>query len=165
MRRFGVRTIGMALVVAVAVAACGVGGSEPGGYQPPAGGGAASSPEPDEPVTLTPDPGSKVHDVGKNPQRVEPRSGMANVRKVVWESFERRGPKALDIKYWSGVEPCNVLDHVEVDENDKRVVVTLFEGSDPEAGDVACIELALLKVVRVQLDSPLGARKVVDGAK
>lgn len=159
------RTLGLALVFAVASSACGVGGSEGGGYQPPAGGGAISSPEPDEPVTLTPDPGSKVHDVGKNPQRVEPRPGMVYVRKVGWESFVPRGPKTLDIKYWSGVEPCNVLDHVEVDENDKRVVVTLFEGSDPEAGDVACIELAVLKVVRVELDRPLGARKILDGAK
>lgn len=158
------RTIGVALVVAVALSACG-GGSEGGGYQPPAGGGAMSSPEPNEPVTLSPDPGSKVHDVGKNPQRVTPRAGMVDLRKVAWESFVPRGPKALDIKYWSGVEPCNVLDHVEVEENDRRVAVTLFEGHDPEAGDVACIELALLKVVRVQLDSPLGARKIVDGAK
>jgi hypothetical protein len=51
-----------------------------------------------------------------------------------------------------------------VDSGPGAVTVTLFEGHDASAGDVACIEIALLKKVVVQLDEPVGDRRVVDGA-
>jgi len=44
------------------------------------------------------------------------------------------------------------------------VTVTLFQGSDPNAGDVACIDIALQKQVTVTLDEPLAGRAIVDGA-
>ncbi|MDP9068231.1 MAG: hypothetical protein M3N53_07795 [Actinomycetota bacterium] len=159
--------VGLLLVIGtLGVSGCGVSGETGGGYQPPAGGGAApTTAGPDEPVSVSPAPGSSVHDLADGRERVTPRPGMANLRKVPWESFLPKGATGLDLKYWSGVEPCNVLDHVEVEEDQKRVVVTLFEGSDPQAKDVACIELAVLKVVRVELDRPLGGRKIFDGAK
>ncbi len=64
----------------------------------------------------------------------------------------------------SGVRPCHVLDHVEVDAGAGRVTITLFEGSAPSDEPVACIELAKTKRTRVQLDRPLGDRELVDGA-
>ena len=44
------------------------------------------------------------------------------------------------------------------------VTITLFEGHDTSAGDVACIDIALLKKVVIQLDAPVGDRRIVDGA-
>ena len=71
--------------------------------------------------------------------------------------------KTLTIFFWSGVEPCYVLDHVDVDEGRDAVTVTLFQGHDANADDVACIDIALLKKVVVQLDEPVGDRSIVDG--
>lgn len=121
--------------------------------------------DPNDPVTMTPEPGSDVHDVGGRPQRVRPSPGMADVRAVPWEKA-RQTPsgRSLRITYWSGVEPCNVLDHVDVDYRASSIVVTVYEGHDPEAEDVACIEVALRKVVRIPLEEPVEGRKLVDGA-
>jgi hypothetical protein len=53
---------------------------------------------------------------------------------------------------------------VDVDEEPDAITITLFEGRDASAGDVACIEIALLKKVVVPLDAPVGDRRIVDGA-
>ena len=45
-----------------------------------------------------------------------------------------------------------------------HVTITLYEGHDPDAGDVACIEIAVLKSVTITLDHPLDGRAIVDGA-
>ena len=68
------------------------------------------------------------------------------------------------LTWTSGVEPCYVLDHVAVSYDADAVTVTLFQGSDPNAGDVACIDIALQKQVTVTLDEPLAGRAIVDGA-
>lgn len=122
--------------------------------------------DPESPVTMTPEPGSSVHDVGGKPERVRPRPGMADLRPVAWEAA-RPTPdgRHLRIVYWSGVEPCNVLDHVQIDYARDEITVTVFEGSDPQQPDTVCIEIALRKVVRVALDEPIDGRKIVDGAK
>jgi hypothetical protein len=49
-------------------------------------------------------------------------------------------------------------------ETPDAVRVTLYQGSDPSAGQVACIDIAVLKQVTVTLDHPLAGRNVVDGA-
>ena len=45
-----------------------------------------------------------------------------------------------------------------------RSSITLFEGHAPGAGNVACIEIAQLKAVRILLDRPVNDRELVDGA-
>lgn len=159
------RMVVLALVLALLpLSACGVARDDGGGDRP-AGGGSTGRVDPDEPVTMTPEPGSRVHDVDEGPQRVQPRPGMADLRKIRWEKARQgSGGRSLLVTYWSGVEPCNVLDHIEVDYKPSRIVVTLYEGHDPAEGDVACIELALLKEVVVELDQPVRGRQIVDGA-
>jgi hypothetical protein len=155
-----------AVSLAMILAAC--------GPEPAAGGSPASpSPNPDEPVTSTPCPlgpedsdgvcGPRGGDSGPRYQIVTPRPGMADLHPVGWHRATARGATVL-VRFWSGVEPCYVLDHVEVVESSRRVVITLYEGHDPHAGDVACIEIAQLKAVEVQLDRPLGDRRLVDGS-
>jgi hypothetical protein len=109
------------------------------------------------------DDGSKV--VGDGAQLVEPRPGMAGVRPHPFDhAVVADDGRSVTVFFWSGVEPCYVLDHVEVAYDAERVTITLFEGHDAAEPGTACIELALLKKVVVPLDEPLGGREIVDGA-
>jgi len=90
---------------------------------------------------------------------------MANIRPIAFTSAAvRSDDRTLDVRFWSGVEPCSVLDHVEVTYGADAVRITLFEGSDPSAGMVACPDIAMLKQVTVQLDQALAGRRIIDGA-
>ena len=57
---------------------------------------------------------------------------------------------------WMGVEPCDVIDRVEVTETGSSVDVEIFRG----VGDVAatCIAIAVERIVVAELDAPLGDR-------
>jgi hypothetical protein len=119
---------------------------------------------PDGPVSSTPSPGGSG--LGQRTHRlVVPEPGMDDVRPIRWQSVRSVDARMLMIRFTSGVEPCYVLDHVDVEYGREHVAVTLFEGHDPGAGDVACIEIAELKRVRVELAEPLGNRRIVDGAR
>jgi hypothetical protein len=119
---------------------------------------------PDTPVTSTPLP-RDTSDKHSRHRVVEPRSGMVGVHPIRWQSIRKVNDRTLLIRLTSGVEPCYVLDHVDVEYGTEHVAITLFEGHDPEKDEVACIEIAELKQVRVQLAEPLGNRRVVDGAR
>jgi hypothetical protein len=122
---------------------------------------------PDAAVSYTPCPGDDpvVTDPSQGAQKVEPTPGMSDIYPRAFDKTVLGGDgRTLTIFFWSGVEPCYVLDHVDVDYGPGAITVTLFEGHDASAGDVACIEIALLKKVVVQLDEPVGDRRIVDGA-
>jgi hypothetical protein len=147
----------VATIAVAALVACGT----PGESGSPAGGGGAS---PDGPVTSTPLPGETSGN-GSRYRRVAPRSGMADVHPIRWQSIRRVNDRTLLVRFTSGVEPCYVLDHVDVEYETEHVAITLFEGHDPQMDDVACIEIAELKQVRVELAEPLDGRRVIDGAR
>jgi hypothetical protein len=123
---------------------------------------------PDATVSYTPCPGDDdtvVTDPYQGAQRVEPTPGMSDVYPRAFDKVVVGDDgRTLTIFFWSGVEPCYVLDRVDVDYGPSAITVTLFEGHDASAGDVACIEIALIKKVVVQLAEPVGDRRVVDGA-
>ena len=123
---------------------------------------------PDAAVSYTPCPGDQpplVTDPDAGAQLVEPTPGMADVRSHIFDHVVVNDDgSSVTVYFWSGVEPCYVLDHVDVDEGPDAVTITLFEGHDTSAGDVACIDIALLKKVVVQLDGPVGDRSIADGA-
>lgn len=121
--------------------------------------GWAHAQDPDTPTSSTDRPGAEE----PRPRVVRPRPGMENVHPIHWERYEVRGQRRVRIFYWSGVEPCYVLDHVDVAYRKRTVRVTLFEGSDPAARDQACIEIAEYKAVDVNLSEGLRGRRVVDG--
>jgi hypothetical protein len=99
------------------------------------------------------------------PLVVVPRAGMANVRPIAFTSaIVRADDRTVDVQFWGGVEPCSVLDHVDVAYGADTVTITLFDGSDPNAGMVACPDIAMLKQVTVPLDQEPAGRQIVDGA-
>ncbi|GIH69174.1 hypothetical protein [Sphaerimonospora thailandensis] len=97
---------------------------------------------------------------------VKPHRRTLGTHKVRWRSVKpiAHGRK-LRITWWSGVAPCTVLDRVKTKETARKVVVTLYEGTDPAAKDTMCISIAIKKSTTVKLRAPLGKRKIVDGAK
>jgi hypothetical protein len=125
--------------------------------------GATAATDCDDMVGAPGDPG-KIMDPGDGAQLVEPTPGMAGVRPHMFDHAVVEKDGTVTVFFWSGVEPCYVLDHVDVAYGAKAVTITLYEGNDPNAGDVACIEIALLKKVVVPLDEPVGDREIVDGA-
>ncbi|MEW9527665.1 hypothetical protein [Microbispora sp. NPDC049125] len=131
----------------------------PASSQPPASAPASSKPPVSVPATSGPP-------VSAAPSPVTPVGNTMRTHKVPWISATpSAGGSKLDIVWWSGVEPCAVLDRVEVDEGGKDVTVTVYEGQDRRSPDAICIAIAIQKTTTVDLRAPLGDRKVVDGAK
>ncbi|MGH7541787.1 MAG: hypothetical protein ACRELC_12380 [Gemmatimonadota bacterium] len=107
----------------------------------------------------------RIVDPGDDARPVEPTPGMAGVRP---HAFDRAvvgdDGTVVTVFYWSGIEPCSILDHVDVAYGAGAVTITLFEGHDASAGDAASIEIALLEEVVIRLDEPVDGRRIVDGA-
>ncbi len=133
--------------------------------EPPCGVEIVEGEGPDGTVSYSPCLGEDPIPTEPQPQIVEPTPGMSNVfpRSFDTASVGDDG-RTITIDFWAGIEPCSVLDHVDVAYGDHEVTITLHEGSDPSGGDVACIEIAVLKRVVITLDEPLGDREIVDGA-
>jgi hypothetical protein len=120
--------------------------------------GPGAEPGPDSPIASTPGtPGPEPSAVP-----VSPRPGLADVQPRPWQSAEPVGPAELRVEFYGGIEECEGVDHVEVDERRRSIVVTVFVGQVRQAE--ACIEIAVLKAVTVPVDGPIGDRRIVDGS-
>ncbi|HEY3211275.1 MAG TPA: hypothetical protein VGL18_16090 [Actinomycetota bacterium] len=93
---------------------------------------------------------------------VTPRPGLVDPRPRAWENVDVEDDRTLLIQFYGGVEECYGLHHVDLEYGTDEITVTLYEGRVPSAG--VCIDMAVLKAVRVRLDQPLDGRKVVDGS-
>lgn len=139
------------LIVAVAVTACSSDSD-----------GDVAIGDPDVPVTNIPtDPGIGGP-AGGEPLVVQPTPGLASPTTVAIDLVRLVDPKTLEVSFYNGVVPCYGVDHVTVDEQADRVTIEVVTGSNPQAGDVACIEIAQLQAVVVSLAAPLGDRIVID---
>jgi hypothetical protein len=119
------------------------------------------APGPDSPVTASPvDPNNPIP--SPTPKLVEPQPGLTDVRPQPWESVEPLDARTLQVAFYSGVHECYGVDRVDVGYGSKAVTVTLFVGRVP--GNQVCVEIAEYQAVEVELDEPLGGRKIVDGA-
>jgi hypothetical protein len=123
---------------------------------------------PDASVSFTPCPGDEEPqpaDPYDGAEPVEPRPGMDGVAPIPFDKVVV-GPddRTLTVFFWSGVEPCYVLDRADVDENPGAITITLFQGHDPSAVSAVCIDIAVLKKVEVRVDAPVADRRIVDGA-
>ena len=120
---------------------------------------------PDGTVSYEPCQPPSTEPLQPRPQVVAPRPGMTGVRPIAFDTATvRDDDRTVDVQFWSGIEPCAVLDHVDVAYGTDSVTITLYEGSDPSAGMVACSDIAMLKQVTVPLDQNVAGRRIVDGA-
>ena len=115
---------------------------------------------PDQPVSSG--PVTTVPNPGPTTLEVEPRQGLVDVVPHIWDKAEPLDSRTIRVEFYGGVEECEGLDHVEVEETKDTVTITLYTGRVPAAE--VCIEIALLKATTVELDSPLAGREIVDGA-
>ncbi len=81
--------------------------------------------------------------------------GLVNTRhanvQLVRAAVADDGKTFADLRWWSGVEPCNALHSVTIvkDDQAKTIELVVVEGS--VAGDQMCIEIAELHAVAVDL--------------
>ena len=137
----------MVIALALLVAACASAGSSPApSDEPPPSEAPAASEPPDigEPV-----PGGV--------ELVEPQAGQQNVHPVALERMDATASGrvvSVDAYWTSGVDPCYVLDRVEVqlNEEDQTADITVLEGtSDPDA---ICVMMAVSKHTIVSFEVP-----------
>ncbi|GGS62630.1 hypothetical protein GCM10010156_21990 [Planobispora rosea] len=143
---------------------CGTGtGTGTAAGSPTGSGGSGTATTPSQPVSHTVPP--KVEPT-LGPKPTKPTGDADAPRKVRWlKAKPSKDRRHLRVTWWSGVEPCHVLDRVTVKETSKKVTVTLWEGPSSKVKNAVCIEIAIQKVTTVKLKKPLAGRKVVDGAK
>lgn len=86
---------------------------------------------------------------------LEPTAGLINQRnasiQLLRATLADEGKAFADLRWYSGVAPCNALDSVQIARDDaaKTIHLTVVEGSGP--GDQMCIEIAELHAVAVDL--------------
>ena len=157
-RRLGVGLLSLSLLlVACSTAAA------PSASPPP------SSAPPDAPVTAPPsdpaDPSLDPGGPGDGAKVVVPRPGQLDVHDISADSLAARADGSTIVvtaTWFSGVEPCNILDQIVVTKGQGSYSITLREGHGPE--DVACIAIAELHKTEIAIpDVAPGTYQVTDG--
>ena len=70
-------------------------------------------------------------------------------------------PLVVTATWWSGVEPCTILDSIVVDKADATYTVTIREGSSPQ--EIACIAIAEQHTTEFEIpDVPAGTWTIRD---
>ena len=125
--------------------------ASPSAGPPSTGAGDEGQTDPTTPIGGIVDPAPVDPGLGQ-PKLVIPRPGQLNPRPVGAARLEPAvdGHHVLvKITWWSGVEPCSVLDSVKVDRSGSAITIQLIEGT----GDATaiCMEVAEQKATIVDL--------------
>ena len=123
--------------------------SQPASTSP---GGAGSEPDPGSGGTISPPVSGEPSVPAPVPTMVVPKPGRLDVHPVGATTIEARVDGrhvTVKLTWWSGVEPCSVLDSVGVETAGGHIRLTIREGADRR--DVACIDIAMLKATMVDL--------------
>lgn len=118
------------------------------------GAGGGSQPNPGSSGLVHINPGNPVSPpaVHPEPTLVEPVAGLLGVHPVgavaLLPTVDGRHV-TVQIAWWSGVEPCNVLAGVDTARQGRTITLTVREGA--ARLDVACIEIAVYKATVVDL--------------
>ena len=153
------RRLPLLVAFSLLFAACAAGGAAPTPSPLPSATAAApdsaapATDGPDEPVGTDAGGGGDPGNPGAGDARVVfPRPGTLNPKLVGIAELEAEvdGRQVIvKASWWSGVEPCNVLDSVGVEREGTTFTIGLREGTgDPNA---MCIEIAELKATLVDL--------------
>lgn len=149
----------LAILFVFVVAACSSGAAplprqDAGGTSPE-----PSAPASDTPVATAPSDGpDQSGDQGGNPAEpgqprlVIPKPGQLNPHPVSIEKISARANGrhvVVNAQWWSGVEPCAVLDSTALTVDGSTITISVREGTGK--GEVACIDIAVLKVTVIDL--------------
>jgi hypothetical protein len=159
--------LGVALsTLALALAACSAGGSAGASTPPSATPPPSETPASEAPASAPPSDGGTEPslDPGIGAKPVVPRPGQLDVHQVPADLLTGRadGNTVTVTAVWtSGVEPCNILDHVEVIKGDGTLSIALFEGRGP--GDNVCIAIAEQHMTEIEVpDLAAGTWTILD---
>ena len=165
--RPGAIVLSIVAVAALILAGCSAAvGGAPGSSGSGTSGQPPASGDPNLPVGTSVPPGSGLSGTDPGPGRVVlPQPGQLDVhavpaRTLSAATFGRRVVVTVD--YTSGVEPCSVLDSIDIKRGTGSFAITLREGHGP--GKVACIEIAEYKRALVDLGAlDPGTYTITDG--
>lgn len=108
------------------------------------------------PVTTAPVADEIVGDDGTVWRVVTPTGAALNPQPLTEAEVISIEDDFVALGIFMGVEPCSVIDRVEVEETADAVNIVIFSGTgDPAA---TCIAIAEARAVVVTLDAPLGDR-------
>jgi hypothetical protein len=121
-------------------------------------GGSGGSVGSDVPVGSQPrnDPPTAGHPVFPGqPQLLVPHPGHVDLHPVGITNLEvaDAGGAIVRASWWSGIEPCTGLDSVVVRHEASTILITVREGSPPNSGNMACIDIAVFKATLVDLSN------------
>jgi len=127
-----------------------------------------ASPSPDAPVTAPPvdpaDPSLDPGGIGDGAKVVVPKPGQLDVHDVPADNLSARvdgSTIVVTASWFSGVEPCNILDQVILTKGQGSYAITLREGHGPQ--DVACIAIAELHKTEIPIpDVAPGTYQITD---
>ena len=156
------------LSVSMLLAACSASASpsaSPAPVAPSSSPPASAQPPSDTPITAPPSAAPSDGNLGGG-KLVVPKPGQLDVRTVKADELVARveGSSIIVTVSWTtGVEPCNVLDQVIVDQGEGSYAITLREGHGPE--DIACIAIAETHLTEVVIkDVAPGTYQITDAA-
>ena len=127
----------------------------------PGAGSGGRSDDPDKPVASSPDPSPGEPLPGDQSRREEPNPEVVDEHSVAVDHF-RIGPdgRTVVIYWWGGTPSCFALKEVLLDVQGGTPIVSVLEGTLPEAVGMACTMEAVLKSTLIVLDDPI----LVDGS-
>jgi hypothetical protein len=148
------RYFSLILVGAVLLVSCGAGSIPTTAPSGPSQGTCARG-VPDCSVDIVPNSGKSTGD-----DVAVPTGNAVNPQPVTDAVLDEVSPDGTELRFkmWMGVEPCDVIDSVNVVETATTVDVEILRG----VGDIAatCIAMAVERTVVVDLAAPLGDRAV-----
>jgi ABC-type transport system substrate-binding protein len=147
------QTAALASILLVVLSACSAGAAPPSATPEPAPSTPVDARPPDEPVSGG-GGGSDPGQLGEpQPQLVVPRPGQRNLHDVNVNRLQGQvledGRAVVRATFYSGIEPCYVLDSVQVIRDGDNFTITLREGTGQ--GDVPCIDIGVLKATDIDL--------------
>jgi hypothetical protein len=93
-----------------------------------------------------------------------PNPSRTNLRAVPWDWIDvEPDDQTLRIEFLHGI--VDGLHHIEIDEDDQDIRVTVFLGLDPDLRSGAYVLVGLTGWTKAKTGRPVGRRRISDGAE
>lgn len=155
------RTFMRLVVTLLAVAGLAAGCSDDDGGVVSAGDGDGTTTTADPDTAVSSLPGTD--DAGGDDivwTRIEPTEDLVNPVVATPDELvpDPGDPNAVLVRFYGGVQECYGARATVVEQSAQTVRIRLETGGRPDAGDIACIEIAEAQELQVVLDAPVASR-------